>query len=104
MKSIWFFISAILFCGAYFPFSIGLRKLQYTGSKIQDAFVGGDAYNFIINSEQSIAYFTIAAILVFSAFGCVIAGYLHGIYESMKNVDTEGKEDVPKESEEVNHA
>ena len=104
MKSIWFFISAVLFCGAYFPFSIGLRKLQYTGSKIQDAFVGGDAYNFIINSEQSIAYFTIAAILVLSAFGCVIAGYLHGIYASIKNVESGEKKAPSNDSEEVSNA
>ena len=64
----------------------------------------GDAYNFIINSEQSIANFTLAAILVFSAFGCVIAGYLHGIYESMKKVDSEEKEAVSKESEEASNA
>ena len=101
MKGFWFILSAILWFSAYFPFSTGLRKLQYTGSKTQDAFVGGDAYNFIINSEQSIAYFVLAGIIIFSAFGCVIAGYLHGIYESMKKVDSEEKEDKAKGSEAV---
>lgn len=104
MKGFWFILSAILWFSAYFPFSTGLRKLQYTGSKTQDAFVGGDAYNFIINSEQSIAYFTIAAILVFSAFGCVIVGYLHGIYDSIKKVDSGEKEGTSKDSEEVESA
>jgi hypothetical protein len=44
-----------------------------------NAYVGGDAYNFIINAGYANGYFTQALIFVVSGFGFLVVGYLSRI-------------------------
>lgn len=38
-----------------------------------NAYVGGDAYNYIINASQAVAYFVVALCFVVIATGCLVA-------------------------------
>ena len=42
----------------------------------KNAYVGGDAYNFIINSNYATGYFTLATIFAIFSIGCIIIYYL----------------------------
>lgn len=91
------FVCAVISC---WPFSVGWRKLNYTGSKWgDDAYVCGDAYNYIINSGQASAYFILGGILIMCAMGFFIVGTLHHsgenkpIIETDKIVDKEQKQE-----------
>ena len=65
-----------------YPFYIGWEKLNFRVSlfvtyKYAREYVGGDAYNYIINSTQSTSYFIIGGILILSGFMFFILYYLH---------------------------
>jgi len=51
----------------------------------ENVYVGGDAYNFIINSNYATGYYVLALIEVVSGFGFLILGYLSKINEIHKN-------------------
>ncbi len=59
----------------------GMHKLYvYTndedGDNVQNAYVGGDAYNFIINAGYATAYFVLALIFVVLACTFLICNHL----------------------------
>ena len=66
---IFFILSAI-------SLGIGLYKLwAYENNYSQvNAYVGGDAYNYIINSNLATAYFTLAVLFTLIALGYLIIG------------------------------
>lgn len=101
MKAIWFVFSFVFAVSSYKPFSTGWRKLNYTGTKLSDAYVGGDAYNYIINSTQSTTFFVLAGILVFCSIGFLIVGYLHLIYENNRPAQDEKQESPSRQAPKV---
>ena len=92
MKTLWFIASGVSAAASIAPFSVGIRRLNYSGSKYIDAFVGGDAYNFIINSSQSTSCFVLFGVCILAMFGFLIAGYLVGIYEIQRQCIANTKE------------
>lgn len=93
-------IGLLLYCLSLYPFGKGYDKMHhyhmssssYSSSKDVNAYVGGDAYNYIINGNYSTAYYTLAAGLVVSGsiFVCagVIAGKLDDNKEAVMNTKT----------------
>jgi hypothetical protein len=76
LKVICSFIFAVIFVG------IGFYKIfAYSNSDLGDkvnAYVGGDAYNYIINSNLGIAYFVLALIFVVIGSTFYICNHLKG--------------------------
>lgn len=86
-KSFWAILGILFWALSFIPFKIGYEKITLvtfdTFASIPHKYVGGDAYNFIINSTQSESYFLLACT-------CVICGFLSFIlyYLTNKNADT----------------
>lgn len=89
----WGIIAAII---SILPLGIGFYKMFVydNGEFINDAvnaYVGGDAYNYIINANYATGFFVIAGILIIVAIGCGIFEYLQEImintYNSTKNME-----------------
>lgn len=51
---------------------------EYSWSKAVNTYVGGDAYNYIINANYATGYFVLSGILVLGAIGC---GIMWNFYE-----------------------
>lgn len=87
MKNFWIILGILFWVLSFIPFKIGYEKISLktfsTFDNIKYKYVGGDAFNFIINSTQSNSYFLLAC-------SCVICGFLSFIlyYLSNKKADT----------------
>lgn len=72
---------ASLMCGA-FTFFMGLNKLLRYDSgdsypyEPVNAYVGGDAYNYIINGTHATAYFVLTMMFVLAAIGLMMLHYM----------------------------
>lgn len=77
--SLWSLLSGGSFlCGCYTLFK-GIDKLtnyENTDYSSINAYVGGDAYNYIINGTHATAYFVLTAMFVLAAIGLLIVHYL----------------------------
>lgn len=58
---------------------------EYLWSEPVNAYVGGDAYNYIINANYAIGYFVLAGVLILSAIGCGVLWYLEIIMNKIIN-------------------
>lgn len=78
MKFVWGCLSIISGILSVEFFITGWEKLNFTASTYSSKgkFVGGDAYNFMINASQSTSYFIIGGLCVISLFGFLILAYL----------------------------
>lgn len=56
-------------------------------SKAKNAYVGGDAYNYIINSNYAVAYFTLGLIFVVLGSLVVLISKINESKELYKNED-----------------
>lgn len=57
----------------------------------KNAYVGGDAYNYIINGTYAAAYFVLAAGFLISGIVCMAAGFLLAVIEeNSKKIWLEG--------------
>ena len=80
--NIWRTIGIIFAITSLVPLGLGFHKLfvyknsEYYPSLNVNTYVGGDAYNYIINANYATAYFVLAGILILSAIGCGILMYL----------------------------
>ena len=90
--SIWSSMATIsLLCGCFTMYK-GIDKMtRYAnGDYVQiNAYVGGDAYNYIINGTYATAFFVLTAMFVLSAIGLMI---LH--YVSITKEETESKPEL----------
>ena len=57
---------------------------DYYPYKYVNAYVGGDAYNYIINGTYATAYFVLTTMFVLAAVGLVIIHYLSYHSSSVK--------------------
>ena len=80
--SVWCYLAVASLCCGAFTFYKGLDKMfRYDSGdsyphKYVNAYVGGDAYNYIINGTYATAFFVLTAMFVLAAIGLVIIHYL----------------------------
>ena len=83
-------LAIIMFIIAGALISEGLDKINnyYNSENFpslnENAYVGGDAYNFIINANYATGYYVLAMISVIAGFGFLIVGYLSQIVDLQK--------------------
>lgn len=83
-NKIWAWSSGIMFVIALFPFYKGYDKMtNYSSSDTyyslnKNVYVGGDAYNYIINGEYATAFFILAVGAALMGIGFIIVYYMSG--------------------------
>ena len=84
-KGIWKFLSIISFVISLIVLGLGLDKmLNYDSGELfpyeyHNAYVGGDAYNYIINSNYATGFFVLATMFSLVGIGFIILYYLSKI-------------------------
>ena len=80
--SVWCKLAVVSLCCGVFTFCEGLNKMfrydsgdSYPHNYV-NAYVGGDAYNYIINGNYATAFFVLTAMFVLAAVGLVMIHYL----------------------------
>lgn len=73
-----FVISAIMIYLGYDKVA-NYYSTEYSPSLNKNAYVGGDAYNYIINSNYATGYYVLALMFVVLGIGLIIIGYLDSI-------------------------
>ena len=80
--SIWSVLSGTSFLCSFFTLYKGIDKMtNYYNSETRprlnvNAYVGGDAYNYIINGTYATAFFVLTAMFVLAAIGLMILHYV----------------------------
>lgn len=80
--SVWCYLAIASLCCGAFTFYEGLDKMfRYDSGdsyshKCVNAYVGGDAYNYIINGTYATAFFILTAMFVLAAIGLVVVHYV----------------------------
>lgn len=80
--SIWIILSGCSLCCSIFTLYKGIDKMtNYYNSENYpslnvNAYVGGDAYNYIINGTYATAFFVLTAMFVLAAIGLMILHYV----------------------------
>lgn len=80
--SVWCYLAIASLCCGTFTFYKGLDKMfRYDSGdsyphKYVNAYVGGDAYNYIINGTYATAFFVLTAMFVLAAIGLVAVHYV----------------------------
>lgn len=80
--TVWCWLAIVSLCCGAFTLYKGFDKMfryDFGDSyphKYVNAYVGGDAYNYIINGTYATAYFVLTAMFVLAAIGLVIIHYL----------------------------
>ncbi len=79
--TVWCWLAAASFLGSCVTLYKGIDKMtnyynsEYS-SKLVNAYVGGDAYNYIINGTYATAFFVLTAMFALAAVGFIIIHYL----------------------------
>ena len=80
--SVWCYLAIASLCCGTFTFYKGLDKMfRYDSGdsyphKYVNAYVGGDAYNYIINGTYATAFFVLTAMFVLASIGLVAVHYM----------------------------
>ena len=78
-----------LMCAAFTLYK-GIDKMTryYNGERYHDAdinaYVGGDAYNYIINGNYATAFFVLTTMFVLAGIGFLIVHYVQGIHAQLE--------------------
>lgn len=88
MKKFWAILGILLWAISLYHFKLGYETSLLTKYR----FVGGDAFNYIINAELSISSFLLACTCVICGFLCFIIHYLSNKKADTKN-DIEHKQE-----------
>lgn len=77
----WSFLSVVSFLCSIFTLCKGIDKMtNYYNSDYssfsKNAYVGGDAYNYIINGNYATAFFVLTTMFVLAAIGLMILHYV----------------------------
>ena len=77
----WSITAVISFLCAFFTFYKGYDKMAHYHSSeysslAKNAYVGGDAYNYIINGTYATSYFVLTTMFVLAAIGLIIVHYV----------------------------
>lgn len=111
LASLFYLVSAV-FLGIGFHKILAYENSEYSVSKV-NAYVGGDAYNYIINANYATAYFVLALLFVVLASSILLVerSYLNNLeikntsellktikeYQKIKLVTPETKTDTQTE-------
>lgn len=77
--SVWSILSIVSLVCSFITFSLGIDKMvHYNNSDYSpvNAYVGGDAYNFIINGTYTTAFFVLTMMFVLASIGLMILHYV----------------------------
>lgn len=106
-KKIWKVLSWASFIVSAVPINLGFYKMfvyynsEYFPENNVNAYVGGDAYNYIINGNYATAYFVLAAVLVIMGIGFAILYYLSKMDDMLFSATLKTPSDVPLPSDEL---
>lgn len=107
-NSIWSILACCSLCSAIFTFYKGIDKMvNYYNSESfpslnENAYVGGDAYNYIINSNYATAFFVLTTMFVLAAIGLMILHYISrekdpiSFQEEQKNIIEDIELNIPQ--------
>ncbi len=77
----WKAVGVISFILSLLPLGMGFYKMfsyqnsEYSFIKSVNAYVGGDAYNYIINANYATGWFVLFGVLLLASIGCAVAHY-----------------------------
>lgn len=99
-----FVISAILICVGFEKMFVYENGESYPYD-LHNAYVGGDAYNYIINGNYATAFFVLATLFALLGVGFIIVYYLHKAdsTQSLLAEQTLLKEKLEEQSSLVQH-
>lgn len=86
IMSIASYVISTVFMGTGFYKMLVYESSESYFATPKNAYVGGDAYNFIINSNFTIAFFVLATLFVILGSTFMIVGVLEG--EKLNNANT----------------
>lgn len=81
-KGIWKGLSTVAFIISAIVLGLGLDKMffydsgEYYPYEYHNAYVGGDAYNYIINSNYATGFFVLATMFALMGIGFIVLYYL----------------------------
>ena len=81
-----FIVSAVMIYKGYDKMTNYRNSETYYSSTV-NAYVGGDAYNYIINGTYSTSYFTLASGFMISGILCVVGGMIVKAIDSKQLVN-----------------
>ena len=93
--SVWSVLSACSLGCSFFTLYKGVDKMTnyYNSEKYPslnvNAYVGGDAYNYIINGTYATAFFVLTAMFVLAAIGLMILHYISQDKTATENAEPE---------------
>lgn len=76
LSTLSFIVSAIFICMGFYKMFV-YENGEYYPYNSQNAYVGGDAYNYIINGNYATAFFVLATLFALLGVGFIIVHYLH---------------------------
>lgn len=100
----WKIAAIISFICAFIPLYFGFDKMfnynsgEYFGDPV-NAYVGGDAYNYIINGTHSTSFFVLSAILVIMSIGFAILYYMSRNEEAIYLISSKIDDVIPAKQE-----
>lgn len=100
-KGLWKGLSSIAFIISAIVLGLGLDKMfnydsgEYYPYEYHNAYVGGDAYNYIINGNYATGFFVLAAMFALMGIGFIVLYYLSKMADGQSklpstNQNTEG--------------
>lgn len=98
MKQIWVVLAIIAFLCSVVMIGLGVDKVvnyynsENFSSLIKNAYVGGDAYNYIINASYATGYYVLALLSAVCGFGFLVMGFLNQLVENIQKIKTESPE------------
>lgn len=106
-KSVWKILSGAAFVVAFVMLCIGFDKMlsysngEYPSYTYHNAYVGGDAYNYIINGNYATAFFVLATLFSIIGIGFLLVNYLSSIDKKLAGSKSDAEETSDKLPEEV---
>lgn len=95
-NSVWKVLSVISFIGSAVFMYLGFDKMtNYSNGdiypyKMHNAYVGGDAYNYIINGNYATAFFVLAAMCALIGVGLIAVYYLAKLNDKQERLISVG--------------
>ena len=91
-KGFWKGLSSLSFIISAIVLGLGLDKMlnydsgEYYPYEYHNAYVGGDAYNYIINGNYATGFFVLAAMFALMGIGFIILYYLSKMADGQSNL------------------
>lgn len=109
IKKVWIYLSILSFMVAIVFLVLGFNRMTVYDSgesypyEYRNAYVGGDAYNYIINANYSTAFFVLTATFVMLGIGLIVIGYLAESAHSKNEIGQEKNNQPEIEQSAIDH-